>query len=95
MRECWVIEEHDKETDEWFAVDVTGNEPHAQQLLKEWRGEYSHRVVRYVPAEGLAALHQELDWMLSSLSETDTAELSASILLRWRNTLAQVVREEA
>ena len=54
MRECWVIEEHDKETDKWFAVDVTGNEPHAQQLLTEWRGEYSHRVVRYVPADTVA-----------------------------------------
>ena len=95
MRECWVIEEHDKETDEWFAVDVTGNEPHAQQLLKEWRGEYSHRVVRYVPFEVLAAIHHEIDWMCSGVGGTDSLTISASILLRWRNTLAQVVREEA
>ena len=93
MRECWVIEEQNKETGAWFCVELYHSEAHAKVKLREWVSEYPHRVVRYVPAEGLAAIHQELDWMLSSLSATDTAELSASILTRWRDALAQVVKE--
>ena len=96
MRECWVLEEHSK-GDGWYPLRCAGSKEAAEAEMRAWPAStlYPKRVVRYVPAEGLAALHQELDWMLSSLSETDTAELSASILLRWRNTLAQVVREEA
>lgn len=54
MRECWVIEEQDKETDEWFTVDVTVDREHAQQMLKLWKSDYPHRVVRYVPADTVA-----------------------------------------
>ena len=59
MRECWVIEEQDKETDEWFAVDVTVDGEHARRRLREWLSEYTHRVVRYVPADTLAQVGEK------------------------------------
>ena len=54
MRECWVIEEQDKETDAWFGVELYHSEAHAKVKLREWVSEYPHRVVRYVPDEAVA-----------------------------------------
>ena len=54
MRECWVIEEQDTETDEWFAVEAHANRDVAEAHLHRWVSEYPHRVVRYVPADVVA-----------------------------------------
>lgn len=54
MRECWVIEEQDTETDEWFTVEAHANRDVAETHRHRWVSEYPHRVVRYVPADTVA-----------------------------------------
>lgn len=54
MRECWVIEEQDKETDEWYGVDSHGTREVAETNLRRWASDYKQRVVRYVPADTVA-----------------------------------------
>ena len=49
-RECWVIEEQDKETGAWFSTDTCYSEAHALEVLRRWYSHCEHRVVRYVPA---------------------------------------------
>ncbi len=51
MRECWVIEEHDTEMDEWLTVEAHERRYDAETHLRRWVSDYKHRVVRYVPAE--------------------------------------------
>lgn len=96
MRECWVIEEQN-DNGEWYAIHISGGRGAAEEELARWPStpENPKRLVRYVPAQALAALHQELDWMLGGVGGTDALTVSASIVMRWRNTLAQVVKEEA
>ena len=54
MRECWVVEEQNTETGEWFPTDVCFTEAQAQEVLRKWRSAYPHRVVRYIPADDAA-----------------------------------------
>lgn len=54
MRECWVIEEQDIETDEWFTVEAHANRDVAETHRHRWVSEYPHRIVRYVPVDTLA-----------------------------------------
>lgn len=54
MRECWVIEEQDKKTDAWRAVMTFVGQPPAEETRRRWYSEYTHRVVRYVPADTVA-----------------------------------------
>jgi len=50
-RECWVVEEQDRETGEWFPTDVCFTEAQAREVLRKWRSAYPHRVVRYAPQD--------------------------------------------
>jgi len=54
MRECWMIEEQETETEEWFAVEVWHHRWQADESLRRWNSTYPRRVVRYVPADTLA-----------------------------------------
>ena len=54
MRECWVIEEQDKETDEWRTEITFEHEDAAVEACKRWQSDYKHRVVRYVPEDVVA-----------------------------------------
>lgn len=42
----------------------------------------------------IRALQEELDWMTAGVGGTDMLHIYAAVLLRWRNTLADVLRKE-
>lgn len=91
MRECWVIEEHDTEMDEWLTVEAHERRYDAETHLRRWVRDYKHRVVRYVPEPGEEWV-DALKWKLAALLKDRTRR---DIRARVRNgETAQSVAED-